>query len=250
MTLLEQIYTEIERLEKQPGFCEAGAYDKIRSFLDTLQEQQKDVDLREEIDRFYRTDEYKLAETLGRGFDVIAKHFYELGKQSKQEHPIDSNKMMGKFPQYRNIVDRVFGAGNLESWEYTEAEQLVALAEKEVMQTFNEALELVNEYNLKPYRDGNAWCILLGRDIQSGICGFGNTQTEAYLDFLKSYKEYNHPIGELLAELQDPQGLDEDIITIHLGKVLPEEQYNEVVKSITAFMNTRWPGLLSNQFAN
>ncbi len=44
--------------------------------------------------------------------------------------------------------------------------------------------------------------------------------------------------------------LDEDIITIHLGKVLTEEQYNEVVKSIVAFMNTRWPGLLSNQFAN
>lgn len=44
--------------------------------------------------------------------------------------------------------------------------------------------------------------------------------------------------------------LDEDIITIHLGKVLPEEQYNEVVRSVVAFMNKRWPGLLSNQFAN
>ena len=64
-----------------------------------------------------------------------------------------------------------------------------------------EALELVAEYNLKPYRDGNAWCILLGKDIQSGICGFGNTLTETYLDFLKSYKEYKHPINELLIGL-------------------------------------------------
>lgn len=43
---------------------------------------------------------------------------------------------------------------------------------------------------------------------------------------------------------------DEDIITIHLGKVLTEEQYNEVVRSVVAFMNTRWPGLLPNQFSN
>lgn len=64
-----------------------------------------------------------------------------------------------------------------------------------------EALELVTEYNLKPYRDGNAWCILLGKDIQSGICGFGDTLTKTYLDFLKAYKEYKHPIGELLNDL-------------------------------------------------
>lgn len=68
-----------------------------------------------------------------------------------------------------------------------------------------EALELVAEYNLQPYRDGNAWCILLGKDIQSGICGFGDTLTETYLGFLKSYKEYQHPIGELLNGLQEPE---------------------------------------------
>ena len=76
-------------------------------------------------------------------------------------------------------------------------------------QELEESIALVNEYNLRPYRDGDAWCILLGKDIQSGICGFGYTQTEAYLDFLRSYKEYNHPIGELLAELQNTKGLDE-----------------------------------------
>lgn len=34
---------------------------------------------------------------------------------------------------------------------------------------------------------------------------------------------------------------EEDIITIHLGKVLTQEQYDEVVASIIAFMNQRWP---------
>ena len=44
--------------------------------------------------------------------------------------------------------------------------------------------------------------------------------------------------------------MDEDIITIHLGKVLTEEQYNEVVQSIVNFMNLRWPGLRNSQFSN
>ena len=37
-----------------------------------------------------------------------------------------------RFPQYENIVDKVFGAGNLETWEREEAEQLVLLAKEEV----------------------------------------------------------------------------------------------------------------------
>lgn len=43
---------------------------------------------------------------------------------------------------------------------------------------------------------------------------------------------------------------DEDIITIHLGRVLSEEQYEEVTQSIIAFMNARWPDLNPNRFSN
>lgn len=35
--------------------------------------------------------------------------------------------------------------------------------------------------------------------------------------------------------------MDEDTIVIHLGRVLSEPEYNAVVDSIVAFMNTRWP---------
>lgn len=45
-------------------------------------------------------------------------------------------------------------------------------------------------------------------------------------------------------------GQDEDIITIHLGKVLTQEQYDEVVASIAAFMNQRWPDYSGNRFSN
>lgn len=36
-----------------------------------------------------------------------------------------------------------------------------------------------------PYLDGDSWCVLLGSDIQSGICGFGRTKFEALMDFMK-----------------------------------------------------------------
>jgi len=38
-----------------------------------------------------------------------------------------------RFPHLNNIVDKVFGTGNLESLEYEEAEQLVLLAKEELL---------------------------------------------------------------------------------------------------------------------
>lgn len=42
------------------------------------------------------------------------------------------------FPHERNIVDKVFGAGNLEPWEYKEAEALVHLAKEELLKDLQE----------------------------------------------------------------------------------------------------------------
>lgn len=44
---------------------------------------------------------------------------------------------------------------------------------------------------------------------------------------------------------------EEDIIVIHLGRTLTERQYEEVVKSVIAFMNKRWPGFCKpSEFSN
>jgi len=43
---------------------------------------------------------------------------------------------------------------------------------------------------------------------------------------------------------------EEDTITIHLGKVLTQEQYDEVLASVIAFMNQRWPDYSGNRFSN
>ena len=43
-------------------------------------------------------------------------------------------------------------------------------------------------YGLVPFQDGNQWCVLLGPDIQSGICGFGDTPLEAIHDFERAMR--------------------------------------------------------------
>lgn len=45
-------------------------------------------------------------------------------------------------------------------------------------------VEILTRAGLKPYKDGNKWCILAGDNIQEGICGFGDTVEEALYQFL------------------------------------------------------------------
>lgn len=55
----------------------------------------------------------------------------------------------------------------------------------------NDFIDIVlNELCVKPaYKDGSDWCILLGDDIQKGICGFGDTKIKAFINFLKELIE-------------------------------------------------------------
>lgn len=58
------------------------------------------------------------------------------------------------------------------------------------------AEEVLAKAGLKPYKDGNQWCILAGDNIQEGICGFGDTIEDALYQFLmevlEKQKELNH----------------------------------------------------------
>lgn len=45
------------------------------------------------------------------------------------------------------------------------------------------SIDLVAKLGLTPYKDGNQWCVLLGEDIQEGICGFGDSPINAIFDF-------------------------------------------------------------------
>ena len=53
-----------------------------------------------------------------------------------------------RFPHLNNIVDKVFGTGNLESLEYEEAEQLVLLAKEELLKDLEvKEVDLEKELN-------------------------------------------------------------------------------------------------------
>lgn len=59
-----------------------------------------------------------------------------------------------------------------EYWnlKYTEAEVDREAADVRFVQAFNPVLS----------KDGNQFCLLIGKDIQEGIAGFGTTLAEAY----------------------------------------------------------------------
>ena len=63
-------------------------------------------------------------------------------------------------------------------------------------------------------------------EIERLMCPEHGVVLDNLLDFLDTLQE---------------QPVEEDIITLHLGKTLPDEQYDEVVRSVVAFMNQRWP---------
>jgi len=39
------------------------------------------------------------------------------------------------------------------------------------------------------YRDGSLWCALFGEDLQSGVCGFGESPADAMWDFDKEWSK-------------------------------------------------------------
>lgn len=45
-------------------------------------------------------------------------------------------------------------------------------------------IETVKSFGLIPFKDGDEWCVLLGDNIQSGICGFGKTPMSAMYEFV------------------------------------------------------------------
>jgi hypothetical protein len=54
-------------------------------------------------------------------------------------------------------------------------------------------LEVVHALGLEPYRDGNKWCYLYGKNLQEGVCGFGSTIMSACMNF---YENMNMEAGE------------------------------------------------------
>ena len=48
-------------------------------------------------------------------------------------------------------------------------------------------LAIISLLKPKITRDGDRWCVLLGDNVQDGICGFGKTPHEATIDFNQNW---------------------------------------------------------------
>jgi len=53
---------------------------------------------------------------------------------------------------------------------------------------------VMKAFNLKPFKDGNMWCVLFGENVQEGVAGFGESPFEAIVDFNENW---NKPIKQL-----------------------------------------------------
>ena len=73
----------------------------------------------------------------------------------------------------------------------------IAYLEKQKEQ--RQVVEALVKAGLKPYRDGNQWCVLVGDSSQEGVCGFGDTIDDALYDFLVTVlnmqKEQEHSLN-------------------------------------------------------
>lgn len=59
-----------------------------------------------------------------------------------------------------------------------------------------EEINLVATIGLKPFIDGDKWCVLWGENIMNGVAGFGETPYAAVLDFNKNFHNETAPKKE------------------------------------------------------
>lgn len=84
-----------------------------------------------------------------------------------------------RFPHLNNIVDKVFGTGNLESLEYEEAEQLVLLAKEELLKDLEVDLEKEIDSQWKDCTP-----------VDEGMgCEFANISIEQFVNIAKHFFE-------------------------------------------------------------
>lgn len=88
----------------------------------------------------------------------------------------------------------------------------------DVSKMIEQAVQLVFDEKLTPFKDGNQWCFLLGHNIQDGVCGFGDTILDAAVDFYRDYESTKINIVELKISLEQPEvELEKEVINYFEG---------------------------------
>ena len=58
---------------------------------------------------------------------------------------------------------------------------------------------IAHECSIEPTMDGNQVSLLIGNNLQEGVCGFGDTEIDALVALLKDIKEHFAKIGRSVA---------------------------------------------------
>lgn len=82
----------------------------------------------------------------------------------------------------KNLVENCNRSSTIDG-EISKADTIAWIEKKDEQKPTAE--DVLIKAGLKPYKDGDQWCVLLGDNIQEGICGFGNTIEDALYAFLK-----------------------------------------------------------------
>ena len=100
------------------------------------------------------------------------------------------------------------------------------------------AEEVLIKAGLKPFKDGNQWCILVGANIQEGICGFGDTIDDALYHFLRETMAYQKEQKPAEWSEEDEKKLNSIILKLrHDGGLLYEKEIT-FLKSLR--MQSHW----------
>ena len=97
---------------------------------------------------------------------------------------ITSLQQEPRFPQYDNIVEKIFGAGNLDGWERDEAEMLVALAKEELLKSLQQEQSDIKS----PFTGGKV--IILSREEEATFRGEKVKITRKYYHCVDTGREF------------------------------------------------------------
>jgi len=139
------------------GYLDAGvsAEDYVKAFsqrlLDSIGQKSKGEEWTEEDDKMREQSVLYLLNAKDSAASQCRPHIHRCMEWLKTLPKQSKPKM--RFPHEKDIVDKVFGAGNLDGWEYDEAKALVALAKEELLKDIKPKVSEELEEAAKAYAD-------------------------------------------------------------------------------------------------
>lgn len=98
---------EIERRRLSNRYIDTDGYEEeLLKIIDSLQQEQQEVDLDREIEEYWVATGWSKVMTLGK-FKIIARYFYELGEQAKQDAPKGLDEAINQYLEGWDVATNI-----------------------------------------------------------------------------------------------------------------------------------------------